>query len=350
MSDDDVPALTPDVPALTPGAAAPVPGAHDGADAPRLLEVPDDEAGSFGPLEPATPVLTDRYGRLRLSFSRVDTYRNCPRRFRYTHVDRLPRKPSPHLSFGSSIHGALERFYDRKLPDRPSVDELLGFLYASWDPSGFAELPRSEQLEFYRHAQNVLRRFHGRLPDEHRLPAATEAWFEMPIGHEAVVVGSIDRVDVDDDGRFHLVDYKTNRRVGNRADVARSLQLALYAMACRHLYGALPETVALDFVVPGVVVRIHRDELELDAARQAVLDTAAAVRAEEFHPTPNRLCDWCDFKAVCPAWQGETDEVLGPAVLEAEAMRRRLRREVRELREREAGIARLAAELEEGGR
>ncbi|GGI04729.1 RecB family exonuclease [Egicoccus halophilus] len=312
----------------------------------RLLDVDGAPPGTFGELEPASPPLIDGEGRVRLSFSRVDAYDNCPRRFRYAYVDKLPGKPGPHLSFGTSIHAALEDFYDRKLPACPSEEDLLGFLYARWDSSGFAALPRQEQLAFYRHAQDVLRRFHRRVAPSYRLPAATEAWFELPIGFEATVVGSIDRVDVDDDGRFHVVDYKTNRKVKNRERVAGSLQLAIYALACRHLFGVLPATVSLDFVVPGVMITVPLEDLDLEAARDVVLATAAAVREERYEPTPNRLCDWCDFRALCPAWEGGApDELLGPAVEEAQRLRRRLEREVRTLRELEAGVARIADEL-----
>ncbi|MTV26905.1 PD-(D/E)XK nuclease family protein [Nitriliruptoraceae bacterium ZYF776] len=315
----------------------------------RLLDVEAAPPGTYGELEPASPPLIDAQGRVRLSFSRVDTYQLCPRKFRYAYVDKLPGRPGPHLSFGTSIHNALEAFYDRKLPACPTEEELLGFLYEGWDTSGFVDLPREEQLDYYRHAQQVLRRFHRRAAPSYRLPAATEAWFELPVGYEATVVGSIDRVDVDDEGRLHVVDYKTNRKVKDRARVAGSLQLAIYALACRHLYGALPATVSLDFVVAGVEVVVPLEELDLEGARQAVLDTAAAVRAEHYPPTPTPLCGWCDFRSLCPAWpdEGEPADALGPAVRHLRDLRREVARGVRELREAEAGVTRLAEEVAE---
>ena len=327
-------------------ADAPVEVDADGAL--RLIEVESAPPGTYGEFEPATPPLIDAQGRVRLSFSRIDAYQNCPRKFRYAYIDRLPGKPGPHLSFGTSIHGALEAFYDRKLPECPSEQDLLDLLYECWDSTGFAESSRDEQLAFYRHGQDVLRRFHRRAAPTYRLPADTEAWFELPIEYEATVVGSIDRVDVDDDGGLHVIDYKTNRKVKNRERVAKSLQLSIYALACRHLYGRLPRTVCLDFVVPGVEVRVDVDDLDLDGARQAILDTAAAIRAEQFEPTPNPLCDWCDFRSICPAWQPAGDEpLLGEAVEEARRLRRRLQHEVRSLRELEDGVRRLADDLRE---
>lgn len=318
-----------------------------GDDDHRLFAVDAAPAGAFGDVEPDTPPLIDGQGRVRLSFSRVDMFRTCPRRFRYTYVDRLPTVPGPALSFGSSIHAALEAFYDRKLPACPTEDELVGFLYDAWDPTGFADLPRDEQLAYYRHGQQVLRRFHRRMAPIYRLPAATEAWFELPVGFEAVVVGAIDRVDVDDDGRLHVIDYKTNRKVKDRARVAGSLQLAIYALACRHLFGALPATVSLDFVVAGVEVRVPVEDLDLDAAREAVLDAAARVRAGEDTPVPNPLCGWCDHRSICPAWHGDGPQVLGPAHEELRHLRRSVVRDVRRLRELEAGVERLVAELDD---
>ncbi|MDX1657317.1 MAG: PD-(D/E)XK nuclease family protein [Nitriliruptorales bacterium] len=313
----------------------------------ELVLLDDVELGEF---EPETPPLIDAEGRVRLSFSRIDTYRRCPAQFRYGYVDRLPGVPAPALSFGTSIHGALEAFYDRKLPEPPSEKELLDALYEAWDSSGFGELTRDEQLAYYRHAQQVLLRFRRRAIEDYRLPMATEAWFELPLGDEALVVGAIDRVDVSDDGDLRVVDYKTNRRVKNRARVAGSLQLAIYALACEWLYGRLPVSVSLDFVVAGVEIELPIDDLDLDGARAAAIETARGVRNEAYEPTPNRLCGWCDFRSLCPAWEGEGPEALGPATEHARTLRRRIARDLRELREMEAGIERIQADLAQSDR
>lgn len=291
--------------------------------------------------EPSTAPLQDTAGRVLLSFSRIDTYRRCPQQFSYSYIDRLPRRPAPPLSFGTSIHRALEAFYARKLPQPPTVDELLQALYDAWDTSGFRGLDRDTQVHHYRFAQDVLRRFHAREAPRYRLPVSTEVWFELPLGDEAVVVGSIDRVDCDEDGTLAVVDYKTNRKVRDRSQVAGSLQLALYALACEHLYGRLPGRVTLDFVVAGLQVTVPLAELDLTAARASALATAAAIRRGEHPPTPSRWCTWCDFRSLCPAWDGDGPDVLGPATLEADRLRRTIARDVKALRQLEAGIARV---------
>jgi putative RecB family exonuclease len=317
------------------------------APGPSDLEVDDALAEVLGGDDVGDPLRVDG-GRLRLSFTRVDTFERCPRRFRYQYVDGLPQAPAPQLSFGSSVHAALEWLYDRKHPVLPSRDELLQALFDAWDTTGYSEVERDEQLRAYEHARAVLSAFHSRVEREgFRLPAATEAWFELPIGEDIAVVGSIDRLDVDDDGTMHVIDYKTNRKARTRAQVRDSLQLAIYALATRELYGDLPATVGLDFVVPGVVVRVPVEELRLDTVPGRLEAVARRIRAGEDTPTPHRLCDWCDFRSICPAWTGAEDssdassEVLGRAVLERDRLRRSVVRDARRLRQLDAAIARL---------
>lgn len=286
--------------------------------------------------------LTGEDGRLRLSFTRIDTFQGCALRFRYQYVDRLPQRPAPALSFGSSLHAALEWLHSRKVPDVPPLDEALDVLREVWDTSGYADVGREVQLREYERAREVLAAYHARVSREGmRTPVATEAWFELPVGDDVTVVGSIDRVDAHPDGSLHVVDYKTNKKAKSRAQVAASLQLGIYALATEHLFGELPRTVALDFLVPGAVVRVDRDELDLAAVPGIVAAAAAAIRAGDAAPNPTKLCDWCDYRAICPAWEGDGDEVLGRAVLEARALRARLRREVRDLRALEETVRRL---------
>lgn len=298
-------------------------------------------------------VLEDGEGRLRLSFTRVDTFERCPRRFRYQYVDGLPQAPAPQLSFGSSIHTVLEWLYDRKHPVLPPLDETLQTLFDVWDSEGYVDSPRDEQLRAYEHARSIITAFHARVEREgFRSPAATEAWFELPIGDDVIVVGSIDRVDVDEQGALHVIDYKTNRKARTRAQVRDSLQLAIYALATEALYGSLPATVGLDFVVPGVVVRVPVEELDLGAVPERLVRVAERIRAGEDTPTPHRLCDWCDFRAICPAWTGEGgaagegEEALGRALRERDRLRRLVVREAERLRQLDAAVARLGAELD----
>lgn len=277
--------------------------------------------------------------RLRLSFSRVDLYRTCPRRFRYAYVDRMPGVPSPDLSWGASVHAALEAWWDRKLPEPPPLEVLWQGLYDGWDDRGFEGMSRDEKLKWYRHAQEVLRRHHARHAAGYVPAVACEQWFEIDVGEGVEVVGSIDHVARTPGGGLGVVDWKTNRRAKPRARVRGSLQLAIYALACRELWGQEPEWVALEFVVPGIRVTVPREEIDIDAALAAVHDVASRIRAaRDFPPRPSRLCPWCDYRDLCPAFEGEGPDVPGLAAAELARLRRRQERDAARIRELESLI------------
>ncbi len=277
---------------------------------------------------------------LRLSFSRVDTYESCPLRYRFGYVDELPSVPGPNLSWGSSIHAALEAWWDQKLPEPPPVEVLLDALYAQWDDEGFAGMERDEKVRWYRHAQDVLRRHHARFATSYEPAVVTEQWFEIDLGDEITVVGSIDHVARTPSGGIGIVDWKTNRKAKTRAHVADSLQLAIYALAARELWGHEPEWVALDFVVPGVRVTVDRSDIDVEAAVGRIKTVAAKIRAEAFEPSPSALCNWCDWRSECPAFQGEGPDVAGTALVELRRLRRRAERD----RERMASLETLVRE------
>ena len=44
-------------------------------------------------------------------------------------------------------------------------------------------------------------------------------------------------------------------------------------------------------------------------------------------PEPGRLCPWCDYRAACPAFEGEGPDVAGLAVVELQRLRRRRERD-----------------------
>lgn len=275
---------------------------------------------------------------LRLSFSRVDTYQTCPLKFRFGYVDKLPQQPSPHLSWGSSIHAALEAWWDQKLPTPPPVEVLLQGLYDGWDDSGFAGMTRDEKLQWYRFAQDVLRRHHERYAPVYRPAVATEEWFEIDLGDGIEVVGSIDHVAKTNSGGIGIVDWKTNRKARPARYVSGSLQLAIYAMAARHLWGTEVDWVALDFVVPGVRVTVPREEIDVDGAVDTIREVAERIRSEAFPARPSRLCEWCDYRGLCPAFEGDGPDVAGLAVVELEQLRRRSARDAARMAELEALI------------
>ena len=174
---------------------------------------------------------------MRLSYSSIDTYETCPAKFKFAYEDRLPRHPSPALSFGDSLHRALQCFHNRPVPVPPAREELLEMLDAVWVSDGYRDA--SEERTYRDHARQVLMQYHLENAERYRIPVALEFRFTIEI--EGVQVnGMIDRMDRLPGGGYEIIDYKTNRRLPPQAQVDRDLQLSMYHLAAREVWGIEP--------------------------------------------------------------------------------------------------------------
>jgi RecB family exonuclease len=115
-----------------------------------------------------------------------------------------------------------------------------------------------------------------------------------------VIHGSIDRIDRLPGGGIEVIDYKTGR-VSSQKGVDESLQLSIYALACRDALGlGTPERVTLYFTESATRLSTTRSDEQLDAARDDVLMRVARMRQGEFTATPGDVCRWCAYRAMCP--------------------------------------------------
>ena len=237
---------------------------------------------------------------MRLSYSSIDAYETCPARFKFQYEDRVPTKPSAALSFGDSLHQALFHFHNRPVPVAPALEELHEILDGVWVRDGYTD-PSQERV-YKDHAKQVLAAYHRDNVSQYRIPAALEFRFSIQI--EGVEVsGIIDRLDRIPGGGYELIDYKTNRRLPPMSRVEHDLQLSIYYLAAREVWGIEPERLTLYFLLPGQRMTTTRTPADADELRRRIAVVAERVAAGKFEPRENPLCGWCDYQHLCPIFR-----------------------------------------------
>ncbi|HSL15712.1 MAG TPA: PD-(D/E)XK nuclease family protein [Actinomycetota bacterium] len=237
---------------------------------------------------------------MRLSYSSINTYETCPAKFRFQYEDRVPTAPSPALSFGDSLHQALHRFHSRPVPVPPSVEELHELLDAVWVSDGFRDA--SEERTYRDHGHQVLAHYHRENAESYRIPAALEHRFTIDV--EGVQVsGVIDRMDRIPGGGYEIIDYKTNRRLPPQARIDQDLQLSVYHLAAREVWGIEPERLTLYYLLPGQRMSTSRTSRDVDELRRRIGTVAERIAAGMFEPRQNPLCDWCEYQRLCPLFR-----------------------------------------------
>jgi DNA helicase-2/ATP-dependent DNA helicase PcrA len=252
------------------------------------------------PVASALPSIGER--QLNLSFGQVNDYLDCPAKYRFGHLLRIPTPASHQLIYGRALHSAVHAFHRRQMADRPmTVAELHAELDAAWESSGF--LTRQHEEARKAAARNALGRFWTAQQADPSRPTAVELEFAVPFGRDRVR-GRYDRVDTDDAGRVTIVDYKSSD-VRDAATAARrsreSLQLAIYAAAWEAQHGRAPDDLALHFLESGIEGHSAPNPKRLARAAEQVATAAEGIRAGSFeaNPSPTR-CGYCPFREICP--------------------------------------------------
>lgn len=260
--------------------------------------------------------------------SRLMTWLDCPRRYRFVYVDRpSPAKGAPwaHNSMGAAVHTALAAWWGLPVQER-TPDAAAALVRTKWIDLGFRD---DEQSDTWRERAATMVSNYVEQVDPHREPVGIERTVAMRTDQIAVS-GRIDRLDRRGD-ELVVVDYKTGRHVLSADDARGSLALAIYALASARTLRRRCIAVELHHLPSGDVVRWEHSDESLarhlgraeDLAREAAAAEASGDAAQ-FPPRPGPMCGWCDFAAHCPegraaspphaSWAGLAPE-LEPLVL-----------------------------------
>ncbi|GLZ31594.1 exonuclease RecB [Lentzea sp. NBRC 105346] len=252
--------------------------------------------------------------RPALSPSRAGDFKQCPLLYRFRAVDRLPEKPTQAQVRGTVVHAVLEDLFTlpaaERVPDR--AKELLA---PAWERvraerPEFADLfsESAEELEWLRSAESLLDGYFG-LEDPRRLePESRELLVESELPSGVLLRGYIDRVDVAPTGEIRVVDYKTGAAPREVGEAKALFQMKFYALVLWRLRGEVPRQLRLMYLADRQALAYQPDEAELRRFERTLEAIWAAImRAAptgDFRPSPSRLCDYCDHKALCPAFDG----------------------------------------------
>jgi DNA helicase-2/ATP-dependent DNA helicase PcrA len=274
-----------------PSAAAPI-----GLDAIDQIEMLGAPQPAVAP-QPARPTAIGE-----LSFSEVESYLDCPERFRLRHVVGLPAPVHHALTYGSAMHKAVAAFHlSRGRGVVLSEDELLAEFRKAWSVEGF--LSREHEEARFAYGQEALRRFRRDQLASEQAVVAVERPFTFTID-DLRLRGRIDRMDRTPDGDV-IVDYKSSDvRDQTKADqkARDSLQLQVYALSHQAETGSLPHEMKLHFLDSGVVGTTRPDEARLERARAKIRTAAAGIRDGDFTPKPDPIsCAYCPYRQICPA-------------------------------------------------
>ncbi|MGC8912459.1 MAG: RecB family exonuclease [Thermoplasmata archaeon] len=246
---------------------------------------------------------------IKLSYSSIETYRNCPLQYKLSRIDRIePEGTTIETYLGTLVHEVLEKLYtDVRNGKVPKLEELIEFYTSSWKTNWNEKIKiikKEYTPENYfevgkRCIEGYYRRFH---PFNHGITLWIEKDFTIKLEEGIEITGVIDRVDKTGEGKYEIHDYKTSGSYPTKEWSESNEQLAIYQLAVEEELEDVKEVKLiwhyLRFEMERESVRSRED---LDKLKEEIRKLAfEIINATEFEPTSSALCDWCMYWKYCP--------------------------------------------------
>ena len=301
----------------------------------RKLGLPD----TFHLPEAENTTIPGYRGPLRLSASAANAFSECPRRFYFGNVLRIPTPSGDAAALGSAVHKALERHVKsllaagKKRLEANQLDTILELV--AEETARFPFGAEKERAQFLASIRNVL---HVYLTEEEKLGYdlhAAEDNLEVVLEDDVTFIAKIDRIDTTPGGKIRITDYKHKTKLGTRPELLeRNHQVALYAWVAQEKLEKPLHSVEIvsvkntketarngttaDRIVFLWEAGKPKDALtqeHVTKARSFLTSIVEATRAGRFDATPSEeACEYCGYKLLCEsAWPAEQEQSPSPS-------------------------------------
>lgn len=271
------------------------------------------------PTEADRMVLRDTFLAQGLSPTALNNYLECPWKYFYVNLLRIPEAKTRSMLYGTAIHAALKRYADQRAQGvEPAAETLV-----SWFRNSIERLPLTEvelsdlRAKGERSLEAWWKERSSAWPQGARAEVSQEATLLITgseaTGEELLLRGNLDRIDPSGSGSgVGVIDYKTgkpksrNELMGTtkNADGNYLRQLTFYKMLLER--GAQPQVMregVIEFVEPDEKGRIRTERFEVsnDDVEQlikCIQETATSILSLSFWDAPcsEEECRWCQLR------------------------------------------------------
>ncbi|MEK7286346.1 MAG: PD-(D/E)XK nuclease family protein [Nitrospirota bacterium] len=249
------------------------------------------------------------------SHSRLETYRQCPQKFKFAYLDEVPSTQEGIEAFmGSRIHEALEGLYkDLRLEKPiPSLDAILAGFGQDWEAKWHDQIQITREevgpAEYLKMGEKCLTDYYHRYyPFNQSKTLGVEYPIKFSLAPEDryLIQGVVDRLSQPSDGVLWIHDYKAKSHLPTQPELDEDRQLAFYQMAVKTLWPEIKEVVLVwHYLLFDMEFHSRRTDADLSALRDETIALIDEIEAAvEFPVKKSGLCNWCAYRTICPLFK-----------------------------------------------
>ena len=265
---------------------------------------------------------------MRLSPSKINTFRKCQREFYYKYIEKLPEQKTIHLFRGTLVHAILEDLFKTQFRSFKAwetgspMDWIMNEFKIGWKEKiekhkWLWDVHSAEEIEAMKvETHDILVNFVGAVDKKLNemvdwkiykskyqawnsvAPKYAEKWVKS---QKYNVIGIVDAVCSDFDGGTTLLDYKTSKRYGPYLPRDYYTQLIIYAFLYTLEVGTMPDFVGVSYLRFDDTFYVKVNQEVLDEAKDIIVGIHDLIKeksmddSEDWIQTPQNLCSWCSF-------------------------------------------------------
>ena len=237
-----------------------------------------------------------KYKMPTLSYSSLSTYLECPRKFLFNKIYKMPTPPSRASDLGSAIHWLLHRYYSKQdiAPDKEYSDDIMKI----------AQKLVKEYINKYR------------LLDDFKVIATEKPFIFKRKGVEWT--GIIDMI-IEKNGKRFVVDHKYTSRRFKESFIALNFQGALYYYYLSYIKGLKIDGIIWNTLyspskllkngepsstINFIRYQTNRSETEIQNMWEVIDGAIEEIKKQNFLPHISRTtCEYCPYIEQCIALQ-----------------------------------------------
>lgn len=232
---------------------------------------------------------------MKISKSKINTYKKCPREFKYIYIDHLHSEPNQYMQLGLDVHKIAENVgAELKTKEQCTDEDII---------EAFENQYIESEFDISKHMENLFFFFKDVLGSGYKILNVEDDIYDDEYG----IRGIVDLVLEDDDGDLIIVDYKTSK---SRPITDYRLELCMYKKLVEFKYTGRTVSSAMIFFTKdgqyrGVnfVNEQEKGSYITDEDYQAVFEYINFIKDKIdnniFPPKKQFLCNYCSFQEQC---------------------------------------------------
>jgi len=253
------------------------------------------------------------------SHSRLKTFEQCPFKFKLKYLDKVQPEMEQTIEshLGKVVHDTLEWVYKQvKKGEIPTAHEVISYYSEKWEkdykPEFIIVKKEFTMKDYFNKGVRFLINYYTKNHpfNDNTIETEKRIFVELDKDGDYKIQGFIDRLSHNTNfDEYQIHDYKTSNSLPNQNAIQTDRQLPLYSIAIKQDFNAQKIQLIWHYLAFNKKIYSKRTDQQLEQLKQDTINQIKEIECtKDFPSCPSVLCNWCEYKSMCPTHGGKVGE------------------------------------------